>query len=183
LDSSQNQHEGSAGSQLSGPHQFHEHSDALAVAGVAGVSKRSRRESLGLSVHPSEGVAPMGTAGSQVSSSSSSASNAASPLDQFLSFGMQAAWRLSNWREVEAYLECNLPFDDFQCNVGRCLYYLKHKEQRHFVDHLQRARVEVMGPLLAASQDSYARSFPHLLSLHLLSELETMGLDMMEGKC
>ncbi len=188
-----------SGSPVSGSLQLLESSsEVLAVSAVGGApsAKRSRRESLGLAQQlPQQPHQPHQQQQQQQQQQAGGASGVdqhsgvaggvgapASATDQFLSFGMQAAWRLSNWPDVEALLERNLPLDDFQCNVGRCLYHLVQRDQGQFVAQLQRARVEVMGPLLAASQDSYPRSFPHLLSLHLLSELETMGLDVLEGR-
>lgn len=100
---------------------------------------------------------------------------------QFLSYGMQAAWRLSHWQEVEAFAECNLAVDDFEANIGRTLLHLVHADRFAFCASIQRARVEVMGPLLAASMDSYHRSFPYVLSLHLLSELESLGTSILDG--
>jgi serine/threonine-protein kinase ATR len=96
---------------------------------------------------------------------------------QFLSSGMQAAWRLTHWQEVERFSSSTLelPKEDFEVNVARCLLSLVKRDQPGFAKLLLQTRADVMGPLLAASMDSYQRSFPYLVCLHMLSELEEMG--------
>lgn len=100
---------------------------------------------------------------------------------QLLSSGMQAAWRLTHWKEVERFANSSvgLPKEDFEVNVARCLLSLVKKDEVGFSKLLLQTRVDVMGPLLAASMDSYQRSFPSLVCLHMLSELEEMGLRLL----
>ncbi len=103
---------------------------------------------------------------------------------QLLSSGMQAAWRLMHWPEVERFMisSLELPKEDFEVNIARCLASLVSRNSADFKRLLQQTRVDVMGPLLAASMDSYQRSFPYLVQLHMLSELEEMGSCVLANK-
>lgn len=104
---------------------------------------------------------------------------AASASDQLLSYGVQAAWRLSDWDQVGQHVQdagtSKLLREDFEMNIARCLLQVVREDHGTFREAIQQARAQVMGPLLAASMDSYQRCFPFLVNLHMLFELEEMG--------
>ncbi len=145
---------------------------ALSLVGGAGVAA-NRRESLLMAM----------TSNSQSDLSENLMSRVVDPTvaGQLLSSGMQAAWRLMHWQDVEQFSSSSLglPKEDFEANIARCLLSLFKKDQPTFSKLLLQMRVDVMGPLLAASMDSYQRSFPSLVCLHMLSELEEMGTKLL----
>jgi serine/threonine-protein kinase ATR len=103
--------------------------------------------------------------------------------------GIKAAWRLSNWTALETLLQ-SVTDADFEvflaryvlralCSkiycvntVVRALIAMKKNDDKEFQEMIYRARNELIGPLSAASLESYERAYPFIIKEHMLTELE-----------
>ncbi|CAI5714782.1 unnamed protein product [Hyaloperonospora brassicae] len=101
---------------------------------------------------------------------------------------LECSWRLSRWELLTELLsaEKRNPLlrslgsastrlkgvDVSQLMFVRVLHSLHVGQQKEFQRHLKAARLEVMGPLAAASAESYQRAYPLLHHLHFLHEAE-----------
>jgi hypothetical protein len=61
---------------------------------------------------------------------------------------------------------------NFNVAVGRLLMALRARQRERFDAVLRVARIDEMRALSVASMESYERSYPHLVRLHMLTELE-----------
>jgi len=66
--------------------------------------------------------------------------------------------------------------DLWELRVGQLVSADRRGDAPAVAKILEDARLEVMEPLSAASMESYARAYPHLLKLHVLQELEDASL-------
>lgn len=65
----------------------------------------------------------------------------------------------------------------------RCLLPLKNQRKKEFSEQIDRARLEVMNSLSAASLESYQRAYPFLIKLHMLEELSKgFSINSSDGK-
>ncbi|OWZ20345.1 Phosphatidylinositol kinase [Phytophthora megakarya] len=108
-------------------------------------------------------------------------------------YALECSWRLSRWDLLTDLLsaekQCPLlqssgsstddtgntrlkGFDVSQLMLVRVLHSLHGGRQEDFQRYLKAARLEVMGPLAAASAESYQRAYPLLHDLHFLHEAE-----------
>ncbi|CAI5717392.1 unnamed protein product [Peronospora farinosa] len=108
-------------------------------------------------------------------------------------FALECSWRLSRWELLSELLSAEKKnpllhssatsfdgsastrlkgFDVSQLMLVRVLHSLHGGQQEEFQRHLKAARLEVMGPLAAASAESYQRAYPLLHDLHFLHEAE-----------
>ncbi|KAJ8577803.1 hypothetical protein ON010_g1395 [Phytophthora cinnamomi] len=108
-------------------------------------------------------------------------------------FALECSWRLSRWELLTDLLSAEKQhpllhssssssdgtastrlkgFDVSQLMLVRVLHSLHGGQQEEFQRHLKAARLEVMGPLAAASAESYQRAYPLLHDLHFLHEAE-----------
>ncbi|BFY98653.1 hypothetical protein BsWGS_01693 [Bradybaena similaris] len=91
------------------------------------------------------------------------------------SYRIEAAWKLGSWDELDKALKTE---QQSNCNwpvlVGRMLLAYKHGREADFIEQLEIARKEQMGPLSAASMEigSYHRGYENILRLHMISEIE-----------
>uniref|UniRef100_A0AAV1TA85 Serine/threonine-protein kinase ATR n=1 Tax=Peronospora matthiolae TaxID=2874970 RepID=A0AAV1TA85_9STRA len=101
---------------------------------------------------------------------------------------LECSWRLSRWELLTELLSAEKRnpllhslgsastrlkgFDVSQLMLVRVLHSLHVGQQEEFQRHLKAARLEVMGPLAAASAESYQRAYPLLHDLHFLHEAE-----------
>jgi hypothetical protein len=60
------------------------------------------------------------------------------------------------------------PLGAIELSVGQALSALRSGSSSRLQSTLQAARMAIQMPLSAAGMESYARAYPHLLSLHLL---------------
>jgi hypothetical protein len=122
-----------------------------------------------------------------------------SAKSQLYGYGVQAAWRLGNWAELE---ECcaHHTESDFEVSIGkyvnistqscrnhnfindRVLLNKKRGNDVQFNMALSQCRVELMASLSAASMESYQRAYPFVAKLHMLHELEQSLVLTIEGK-
>ncbi|KAI9986699.1 hypothetical protein PInf_025654 [Phytophthora infestans] len=108
-------------------------------------------------------------------------------------YALECSWRLSRWELLTDLLSTEKQnpilhlsgssvndtastrlkgFDVSQLMLVRVLHSLHGGQQEEFQRHLKAARLEVMGPLAAASAESYQRAYPLLHDLHFLHEAE-----------
>ncbi|CAH0522317.1 unnamed protein product [Peronospora belbahrii] len=108
-------------------------------------------------------------------------------------FALECSWRLSRWDLLTELLSAEKQnpllhslvsasdgsvsarlkgFDVSQLMLVRVLHSLHGDQHEEFQRHLKAARLELMGPLAAASAESYQRAYPLLHDLHFLHEAE-----------
>ncbi|ETP04237.1 hypothetical protein F441_18933, partial [Phytophthora nicotianae CJ01A1] len=108
-------------------------------------------------------------------------------------YALECSWRLSRWELLTDLLSAEKQnplllssgssandttstrlkgFDVSQLMLVRVLHSLYGGQQEEFQGHLKAARLELMGPLAAASAESYQRAYPLLHDLHFLHEAE-----------
>jgi tetratricopeptide (TPR) repeat protein len=118
-------------------------------------------------------------------------------------FALECSWRLSRWALLTDLLsaEKQYPllhpsssssdgtadarlngFDVSKLMLVRVLHSLHGGHQEEFQRHLKAARLEVMGPLAAASAESYQRAYPLLHDLHFLHEAEQGFIFLQKAK-
>ncbi|GLT42972.1 hypothetical protein SLA2020_169490 [Shorea laevis] len=96
--------------------------------------------------------------------------------------GVQAAWRLGRWDLMDEYLngadedgllcsssESNASFD---MDVAKILQAMMKKDLFSVAEKIAMSKQALIAPLAAAGMDSYARAYPFIVKLHLLTELE-----------
>ncbi|RHZ15498.1 hypothetical protein DYB26_006270, partial [Aphanomyces astaci] len=90
---------------------------------------------------------------------------------------LECAWRLSRWDLLTELTTdaMKVKLDKSEDMMG--IKFAKtilcfHQNQLNMHVHLREARASIMGPLAAASQESYQRVYPLLHQLHFLHELE-----------
>lgn len=115
-----------------------------------------------------------------------------------LSLGTEAAWRLSKWDSLDEFLsiadQCTIlqqgnkrvslfdlvsESDSYQLRLGKAISCLRVRDSEQFQWELSRARLQTISTLATASMESYARSYPMLERLHILTELE-MGRELLQ---
>ena len=99
------------------------------------------------------------------------------PVD-LVPFAVEASWRLGRWD----LLSDLIPADDekktvkqinnFQIEMGEAVLAIHQKNARPALDAIDRAREAVMECLSTAARENYLRSYPHLVKLHSLREME-----------
>ncbi|KAL9656450.1 hypothetical protein ABK040_005215 [Willaertia magna] len=111
-------------------------------------------------------------------------SNNSQELDKssLLGNAVQACWRLCLWGDVENYantLNINNNYNNgsiipnsFEVYLGLSLYSYTRKNKSMFDDFILAAKNDVLLTLSAASTESYERSYPDIVKLQVLSELE-----------
>lgn len=118
-------------------------------------------------------------------------------------FALECSWRLSRWELLSDLLSAEKQnpllhssnsssdrpastrlkgFDVSQLMLVRVLHSLHSGQQEEFQRHLKAARLEVMGPLAAASTESYQRAYPLLHDLHFLHEAEQGFIFLQKAK-
>jgi hypothetical protein len=112
------------------------------------------------------------------------------------SYGAHAAWKLGDWSSIEALLHehaSTLPAaasgpshatsnhhhnplamfsGHFDLGLGQILLSLRNKKRQSFDAVLQALRSDLLQPLAAASLESYDRTYPLIVKLQMLNELE-----------
>ncbi|RKP36998.1 hypothetical protein BJ085DRAFT_14939 [Dimargaris cristalligena] len=91
----------------------------------------------------------------------------------------EAAWRLGKWDALEDLLPDSaqpktkaISRYSFEVALGRLLLSLRHADRAGFQNLLDETREWVLTDLAVASKESYLRSYPEILRLHMLRELE-----------
>jgi len=96
------------------------------------------------------------------------------------SLGVEAAWRLGRWETLEQLLSqkdgkepsSQNVVDAYRVCTGRALLSLERKDSPLFVRSLKEARDALMRRLSTVARESYSRSYPELVGLHCLREIE-----------
>lgn len=96
-------------------------------------------------------------------------------------FSIEACWKLGKWDTLESYL--SLPhIESFEVKIGKLLLATR-QENNSLVDRLLKESRDSLSPLItAASVESYRRSYPYLLQLHMLREIESANFLMKQIK-
>lgn len=113
----------------------------------------------------------------------SAAIHAATVYPQFASTfrarAIQSAWRQgpSGFTDVKNLLKSPID-EDFDVAVGRALVALSEQDFDSVERWVYKAREVIMDPLAATSSDSYRRSYPHVIKLHMLKDFETAVFEL-----
>jgi len=100
----------------------------------------------------------------------------------FMPYAVEAAWRLGQWARLDnlcnekiqnAYKYYDLD-GQYRVCIGRAMLALKSKScsKETFRVSIDEARLAVMTTLSNTSRESYTRSYPYLLRLHVIREIE-----------
>ena len=89
-------------------------------------------------------------------------------------FAVECAWRLSRWDFLDTLItdHSNMCQEDPVVRLGNVLLSFHRGDEGALQKSVQVARSTVMGPLAAASVESYQRTYPLLQRLHMLHEVE-----------
>eukprot|EP00578_Thalassiosira_sp_NH16_P001358 CAMPEP_0181134744 /NCGR_PEP_ID=MMETSP1071-20121207/32253_1 /TAXON_ID=35127 /ORGANISM="Thalassiosira sp., Strain NH16" /LENGTH=204 /DNA_ID=CAMNT_0023221287 /DNA_START=343 /DNA_END=953 /DNA_ORIENTATION=+ len=99
---------------------------------------------------------------------------------ELLPYATEAAWRLGNWPVLdnlvndlhdESSSDAN---ERFQLSFGRTMHSLHAKTVR-MISCLKDSRESIMSSLSSAARDGYTRSYPYLMQLHALREVESLS--------
>jgi len=116
----------------------------------------------------------------------SAAVHAANVYPQFASIfrarAVQSAWRQgpSGFHDVKTLIKSPID-EDFDVAIGRALVALSESEYESVQHWTLKAREVILDPLAATSSDSYRRSYPHVIKLHMLKDLETAAFAIQRG--
>ncbi|CAL1278598.1 unnamed protein product [Larinioides sclopetarius] len=100
--------------------------------------------------------------------------------DNLNPFRIEAAWQLSNWENLESYLEEEENKDDWTVGVGNILYLANKKDVAGFEKYIDAIRGRQMAPLSAASMEkgAYLRGYEYLIRMHMLTDLQEAVLSI-----
>ncbi|KAJ3201378.1 hypothetical protein HDU82_008154 [Entophlyctis luteolus] len=86
---------------------------------------------------------------------------------------IEASWRLGSWDALDFALgKKYLP--TFDTDIGRLLLFAKQKRWGDFRQTLKEAHERLLAPLVAASMESYSRTYDTVVKLSMLHEAETV---------
>ena len=98
---------------------------------------------------------------------------------EFLPCATEAAWRLGSWEALDSLVgngDRVSPFDEAdgrsQISFARTMHAIQSRSHDDVVSCLKQAREDAMVSLTSACRDGYLRSYPHLMTLHSLREIE-----------
>jgi hypothetical protein len=97
----------------------------------------------------------------------------------FRARAIQCAWRQgpSGFPDIKNLLKSPID-EDFDVAIGRALVALSESEFECVEHWVSKAREIIMDPLAATSSDSYRRSYPHIIKLHMLKDFETAVFEL-----
>jgi hypothetical protein len=97
----------------------------------------------------------------------------------FRARAIQSAWRQgpSGFPDIKNLLKSPID-EDFDVAIGRALVALADSEFECVERWVSKAREIIMDPLAASSSDSYRRSYPHIIKLHMLKDFETAVFEL-----
>ncbi|GAB1608793.1 serine/threonine-protein kinase ATR-like [Argonauta hians] len=89
-------------------------------------------------------------------------------------YRVEATCKLGDWSHLESYIKLEKDNNNWVVGLGRILLAIKDREEESYQKHLNSACVEIMGPLSAASLESfsYLRGYECIVRLHMLNEIE-----------
>lgn len=109
---------------------------------------------------------------------------------ELLPSAVEAAWRLGSWSELDTLI--NNASDDsafeldanarYQLSFGRTMHSLHSKSQENILKCLKDTRESIMSTLSSAARDGYTRSYPYLLQLQALREVESISSMLFEDQ-
>ena len=100
---------------------------------------------------------------------------------ELLPSAAEAAWRLGNWPVLDSLVN-NLSDESsmdanarYHVSFGRIIHSLHSKSHTRVVSCLKDARAAIISSLSSAARDGYTRSFPYLMQLQALQEVECIS--------
>jgi len=90
-------------------------------------------------------------------------------------YAAEAAWQLSSWDRLKQGLQMSKDGGedhDFQNKLGEALLSLHEQNHEQLRVVLRETRLQVTRTVASTARESYTRAYPHLLKLHVLSDIE-----------
>ncbi|KAK8731546.1 hypothetical protein OTU49_007362 [Cherax quadricarinatus] len=91
-------------------------------------------------------------------------------------YRVEAAWKLGQWEQLETFLKTTPSQSSWGEGVGQILLAVRARDCTAYQNSLRRLRIQQITSLSAASMEkwAYQRAYPHILRLHMMTELEEM---------
>ncbi|KAG0225937.1 serine/threonine-protein kinase M1 [Actinomortierella wolfii] len=86
-------------------------------------------------------------------------------------YRIEAAWKTQNWELLATALE-QPHWPTFDVMIGKILLDMRNNQVKDFEQHVREAKAMLIGPLAAASMESYGRGYEEMVKLSMLDELE-----------
>lgn len=100
---------------------------------------------------------------------------------ELLPSAAEAAWRLGNWSVLDSLVNHSNDESEFDANAsyqlsfGRIMASMHDKSHARVISCLRDSREFTMTSLSSAARDGYTRSYPYLMQLHSLREVEKIS--------
>lgn len=93
---------------------------------------------------------------------------------QLNTYRIEATSKLGDWSKLESYVKLEKESNDWVVSLGKILLAIKDRQEESYQKYMNSARIEIMGPLSAASMESfsYLRGYEYIVRLHMLNEIE-----------
>jgi len=98
---------------------------------------------------------------------------------QIKALGAEACWRLGQWDQLDVFLQQTSEDDEpsFELSIARSLSALHSKKYHEVPMIIANARRRIFDPLYVAAEEGYQRSYPYILQLQTLRDIEmTMNI-------
>nr|XP_045585132.1 serine/threonine-protein kinase atr-like isoform X1 [Procambarus clarkii] len=91
-------------------------------------------------------------------------------------YRVEAAWKLGQWDQLETFLKTSPSQASWGEGVGQILLAVRARDCTAYQNSLRHLRTQQITSLSAASMEkwAYQRAYPHILRLHMMTELEEM---------
>ena len=103
-------------------------------------------------------------------------------IPHVIDHGIEATWRLGKWDLLDQYMAAHSKRTTFESSIGALMLSIRKGDGRMFEGILEQARNEITAPLVAASMESYSRSYNYITQLHALDEIEAFQRFLQECK-
>ena len=103
---------------------------------------------------------------------------------ELLPSATEASWRLGKWSALDSLVNALDDDDDvsaldanarYQLSFGRTMHSLHSRSNAKVISCLKDSRESIMSSLSSAARDGYSRSYPYLVQLHALREVESIS--------
>ncbi|RWS05005.1 hypothetical protein B4U79_11546 [Dinothrombium tinctorium] len=97
--------------------------------------------------------------------------------NQLFPYMIEASWKLCNWEQLESMLKAQETEEynfTISVGIGKLFLHAKNRNKDLFNETLSKLRQKEMNPYAAAAMENgaYIRGYPHLIRLHMISDLE-----------
>lgn len=99
-------------------------------------------------------------------------------------YGVEAAWQLGKWDQLETFLSGTQMQPSWGVGVGEILLAVRSRDANQYHKRLCQLREQQITPLSAANMEkwAYQRAYPLILKLHMISEMEELFSCLLQFK-